>query len=97
MCLPGLSFEPTVLCVVLRRVDHGPLAVVRLDQMAPEAALRLVAYADNVTVFVSSGGEAEWVMSEAERYSEVSGSNINQEKCDSLIVSGREGETWLKF
>ena len=72
----------------IRRIDRGPLAGVRMSLEEPEATLRVVAYADDVTVFVSSGGEAEYVMSEVERYSEVSGSVINRDKCESLWLGG---------
>ncbi|KAM4040883.1 uncharacterized protein ACNLHF_012138 [Anomaloglossus baeobatrachus] len=55
-----------------------------------EVTLKAVAYADDVTVFVSSQEEAGVVLSEVERYSEVSGSRINQDKCESLWLGGGE-------
>ncbi|KAM4019696.1 uncharacterized protein ACNLHF_000345 [Anomaloglossus baeobatrachus] len=59
-----------------------------MDRTAPESTLRVVAYADDVTIFVSSDGEAEWLMSEVNRYSEASGSKINRDKCESLWLGG---------
>ncbi|CAJ0960350.1 unnamed protein product [Ranitomeya imitator] len=72
-----------------KRVERGPLA--GMDQAAPEATLRVVAYADDVTVFVSSHEEAGWLMSEVDRYSEASGSKINRDKCESLWLGGDPG------
>ncbi|XP_066448201.1 uncharacterized protein [Eleutherodactylus coqui] len=59
-----------------------------MDPGVPDLALRKVAYADDVTIFVSSQEEAGWVMSEVVCYSEVSGSKINREKCESLWLGG---------
>ncbi|CAJ0951090.1 unnamed protein product [Ranitomeya imitator] len=61
-------------------MNCGPLARIWMAWAAPEATLRVVAYADDVTVFVFSHEEAGWLMSEVDRYSEASESKINQDK-----------------
>lgn len=73
---------------LLRRIGCGPSAGVGMDLEAPDVALKVVAYADDVTLFVSSSGEADSVMSEVDRYSVASGSMINLEKCESLWLGG---------
>ncbi|XP_044146854.1 uncharacterized protein LOC122935155 [Bufo gargarizans] len=68
----------------IRRVDRGPLAGVRMELAVGGPSLKVVAYADDVSIFTSSEEEVGWVMSEVNRYSEVSGSQINRDKCETL-------------
>ncbi|XP_069841138.1 taste receptor type 2 member 41-like [Dendropsophus ebraccatus] len=63
-----------------RRIDCGLLAGVRIDPAVPDSTLRVVAYADDVTIFVPSQDEVQCGVSEVERYAEASGSKINQDK-----------------
>ncbi|CAN2389349.1 hypothetical protein PRIEUP_LOCUS1606, partial [Pristimantis euphronides] len=64
-----------------------------MERSEPGVALGAVAYADDVTVFVSSREEVGWLMSEVSRYSEASGSAINRDKCESLWL-GRGDPTF---
>uniref|UniRef100_A0A6I8T0W5 Reverse transcriptase domain-containing protein n=1 Tax=Xenopus tropicalis TaxID=8364 RepID=A0A6I8T0W5_XENTR len=65
----------------IRRLDGDALAGVPL---APGKALRVAAYADDVTVVVSSGEEADAVALIVQDYSEASGSLINRNKCEAF-------------
>ncbi|XP_069616043.1 F-box only protein 24 [Ranitomeya imitator] len=67
-----------------------------MGKLAPEAILRVVAYAD-VTVFVSSQEEAMVVMSEVESYSEASGSKVNQDKFAAIELEPRVVQHIISF
>ncbi|CAI9613886.1 unnamed protein product [Staurois parvus] len=77
----------------VRRLDCGALCGVPVG-VAGEPPLRVIAYADDVSVFVSGAVEAQVVVSEIEQYSEASGSKINQDKSEVLWL-GVEGEGFV--
>uniref|UniRef100_A0A6I8STC9 Reverse transcriptase domain-containing protein n=1 Tax=Xenopus tropicalis TaxID=8364 RepID=A0A6I8STC9_XENTR len=66
---------------LIRRIECDALAGVPLS---PGRALKVSAYADDVTVVVSSGEEAETVARVLRDYSRASGSLINQNKCETF-------------
>ncbi|CAI9540150.1 unnamed protein product [Staurois parvus] len=74
----------------VRRLDGGVLGGVS-GGTTGESPLRLVAYADDVSVFISGTSEAQEVVSVMEQYAEASGSKINHDKCE-VFWMGREGE-----
>lgn len=70
----------------LRRIDCGPLAGGSRDQAALEAILSVIAYDNDITIFVSPKGKAKWVLSEV---LEAPRSKVNWDKCQSLAGRGR--------
>lgn len=74
----------------IRRLESGMLCGVPVG-LPGEPPLRVVAYADDVSVIVTGADEAEEVVSLTSRYSEASGSKINQEKSE-VFWMGKEGE-----
>ncbi|CAI9622827.1 unnamed protein product, partial [Staurois parvus] len=74
----------------VRRLDGVALGGVPVG-IPGEPPLRVIAYADDISVFVSGAEEAQVVVSEIEQYSEVSGSKVNQDKSEVLWLGG-EGD-----
>lgn len=56
--------------------------------------LKVVAYADDVSVFISGTAEAQEVVSVIRQYAEASGSKVNQDKCEAFWM-GVEGESFV--
>ena len=77
----------------VRRLESGPLCGVPLG-IAGKPPLKVVAYADDVSVFVSGTGEAQEVVSVIRQYTEASGSKVNQDKCEAFWM-GVEGESFV--
>ncbi|XP_069828882.1 olfactory receptor 6N1-like, partial [Dendropsophus ebraccatus] len=77
---------------LLEEAEEGWLWTIGRGRDEPEATLRVVAYADDATIFVSSREAVDVVMSEVDRYSEESGSSINPDKCESLLLGGGDPE-----
>lgn len=63
----------------IRRLESGPLCRVTVS-ITGELPLRVVAYADGVSVFISGTEEAQEVVSVIEQYSKASGSKVNRDE-----------------
>ncbi|CAI9587003.1 unnamed protein product [Staurois parvus] len=90
----GCPLSPLLYAFVIdpfiRRLESGPLCGVPLG-IPGEPPLRVVAYADDVSVFISRTQEVEEVVSVMEQYAEASGSKINQDKSE-VFWMGEEGK-----
>ncbi|CAI9609013.1 unnamed protein product, partial [Staurois parvus] len=76
----------------VRRLEGASLCGVPLG-IAIVPPLKVVAYADDVSVIISGTEEAQEVVSVIEQYTEASGSKVNHEKSE-VFWMGEEGESF---
>ncbi|CAI9608046.1 unnamed protein product [Staurois parvus] len=76
----------------VRRLEGASLCGVPLG-IAGVPPLKVVAYADDVSVIISGTEEAQEVVSVIEQYTEASGSKVNHEKSE-VFWMGEEGESF---
>lgn len=79
----GCSLSPLLYTFTIdpfiRRLENGPLCGVPLG-IAGEPPLRVVVYADDVSVFISGTGEAQEGVTVMDQYSETSGFKVNRDE-----------------